>query len=403
VDWIAEALAGLDTKGLRRRPPERGCPAEEGEAASTDSLDGRTITVDGREYVSFASNDYLGLAGDERLRRAAADAAMRFGAGSGASRLITGTTALHRGLERRIARFKGTEDCVLFTTGYQAGVGTATALCGPGDAVILDKLSHACLVDGARASGARVRTYAHLDMKRLATALKKERASRRRLIVTDSLFSMDGDAAPLAEIVELAREHDAMVLVDEAHATGTTGSGGRGLIAELRVTGLGLASGRVAQMGTLSKALGSVGGFVAGSATLVEYLRNMARSYIYTTAPAPPALGAALAALDILESDDGATLIENLRANVAALGRACPGLAACSPIVPVVVGDAARAVAAQGCLRERGLWVPAVRPPTVPVGGSRLRISLSAAHTDDDIARLAGALHDLGLAEGTGE
>jgi len=233
--------------------------------------------------------------------------------------------------------------------------------------------------------------------------LEKEHSSRRRLVVTDSLFSMDGDTAPLADIVELARDHDAMVLVDEAHATGTTGPGGRGLIAELRVTELGLGSEHVAQMGTLSKALGSLGGFVAGSATLVEYLRNTARSYIYTTAPAPPAVGAALAALDILESDDGARLIENLRSNVAALARSCPGLAACSPMVPVVVGDAARAVEAQVSLRERGLWVPAVRPPTVPVGGSRLRVSLSAAHTDEDIARLAGALHDLGLAEGAGE
>jgi len=366
--------------------------------AGPDALDGRTITVEGREYVSFASNDYLGLAGDERLRRAAADAAMRFGAGSGASRLITGTTALHRELERRIARFKGTEDCVLFTTGYQAGVGAVTSLARAGDAVVLDKLSHACLVDGARASGARVRTYSHRDMDRLATALKKERASRRRLVVTDSLFSMDGDLAPLAEIVKLAREHDAMVLIDEAHATGTTGPGGRGLVAEL-----GLAAERIAQMGTLSKALGAVGGFVAGSATLIDYLRNVARSYIYTTAPAPPALGAALAALDILESDEGARLIENLRSNVAALAGACPGLVAESPVVPVVVGDAARAVEAQGCLRERGMWVPAVRPPTVPRGASRLRVSLSAAHSDEDIARLAAALHDLGLAEGTGE
>jgi 8-amino-7-oxononanoate synthase len=306
--------------------------------------------------------------------------------------------ALHRELERRIARFKGTQDCVLFSTGYQAGIGVVTSLAGAGDAVILDKLSHACLVDGARASGARVRTYAHLDMARLAVALEKERAARRRLIVTDSLFSMDGDVAPLAKICDLARDHDAMLLVDEAHATGTTGPGGRGLVAEL-----GLGSERVAQMGTLSKALGSSGGFIAGSSVLVEYLRNVARSYVYTTAPAPATLGAAIAAIDILESGEGAKLIEHLRANIAALASACPGLVAATPIVPVIVGDAARAVSAQATLRERGLWVPAVRPPTVPKGSSRLRVSLSAAHTEEDVARLAEALRGLGLSEGKGE
>ncbi len=399
MDWIIEELSRLEANGLRRRPPERGSPAAEGEAAVPEALDGRSIVVEGREYVSFASNDYLGLAGHERLRRAAADAAERFGSGSGASRLITGTMAVHRELERRLARFKGTEDCVLFTTGYQAGVGAVTSLAGAGDAVILDKLSHACLIDGARASGARVRTYAHLDMKRLAAALIKERSARRRLIVTDSLFSMDGDTAPLVEILELAREHDAMLLVDEAHATGTTGPGGRGLVAELGIAELGMASERVAQMGTLSKALGSVGGFVAGSRPLVEYLRNVARSYIYSTAPAPSATGAALAALDVLESDEGRALLERLRANVSALARACPGLLARSPIVPVIVGEAARTVEAQAALRERGLWVPAVRPPTVPRGESRLRVSLSAAHTDEDIGRLAGALGELGLFE----
>ncbi len=393
MDWITEALADLAAKGLRRSPPERAIAA-----AGPDALGGRAITVDGREYVSFASNDYLGLAGDARLRHAAAEAAERFGAGSGASRLITGTMSLHRELERRLARFKGTDDCILFTTGYQAGVGAVTSLAGAGDAVVLDKLSHACLIDGARASGARVRTYAHLDVARLAAALMKERSARRRLIVTDSLFSMDGDAAPLADICELAREHDAMLLVDEAHATGTTGPGGRGLIAEL-----GLASERVAQMGTLSKALGSVGGFVAGSGALVEYLRNVARSYVYTTAPAPPAVGAAIAALDILESDDGAKLLERLRANIAALAGACPGLVASSAIVPVVVGPATRAVEAQAALRERGMWVPAVRPPTVPKGASRLRVSLSAAHSGADVARLAEALRELGLAEERGE
>ena len=269
-----------------------------------------------------------------------------------------------------------------------------TALAAAGDSVILDKLSHACLVDGARASGARVRVCPHVNMKRLEELLAKESGSRRRLIVTDSLFSMDGDLAPLAATLALAQEHDAMLLVDEAHATGTLGPGGRGLVAEL-----GLDSPRLVQMGTLSKALGSVGGFVAGTRELVAYLRNTARSYVYTTAPAPAAVGAATEALRLVETEAETRpgLVDRLRTNVRRLGDACPKLGVKTPIVPVVVGEATRAVECQGRLRERGMWVPAVRPPTVPRGESRLRVSLTAAHTDEDVDSLAAALHDLGL------
>jgi 8-amino-7-oxononanoate synthase len=350
--------------------------------------------VDGQRYVSFASNNYLGLAGDERVRRAAATAAEKYGAGSGASRLIVGTLAIHRELEEKLACFKGTQDCILFTTGYQAGIGAVTALAGAGDSVILDKLSHACLVDGARASGARVRVYPHVDMKRLEELLAKESGSRRRLVVTDSLFSMDGDLAPLAEILALAEKHDAMVVVDEAHATGTLGPRGRGLVAEL-----GLISPRLVQMGTLSKALGSVGGLVAGTRELVACLRNTARSYVYTTAPAPAAVGAAMEALRLVETETESEpgVVAKLQSNVGRLADACPKLGVKTPIVPVVVGEAARAVECQAGLRQRGMWVPAIRPPTVPRGESRLRVSLTAAHTDEDIDSLAAALHDLGL------
>jgi len=383
TDWIADALAELAARELLRS--ERVLGQEEGEPP-----DGRTVAIDGRRYLCFASNNYLGLAGDERVRRAAAEAALRFGAGSGASRLITGTLSIHKRLERELAEFKGAEDAVLFVTGYQAGMGTVAALAGKGDAVILDKLSHACLVDGARLSGARLRVYPHLDTARLAALLERERTARRRLVVTESLFSMDGDLAPLRDICEIAFRSGAMVLVDEAHATGTTGPAGRGLVAEL-----GLASDDLVQMGTLSKALGSAGGFVAGTRRLCDYLRNSARSYIFTTAPPPAAVGAALEALRILRAEPW--LVERLRRNVERLSGACPGLGAKTPIVPVIVGESRLALAAQEALRERGIWTSAVRPPTVPRGGSRLRISISAAHTEQDIDVLAAALGELGL------
>jgi len=381
---MRQALDELAARGLVRSPPVLG-------PGDGEPPDGRTIVVEGRRYVSFASNNYLGLAGDARLRRAAADAAMRWGTGAGASRLIVGTLSVHRELERRLAAFKGAEDAALFPTGYQAGMGGVTALVGPGDAVILDKLSHACLVDAARASRARVRVYPHLDMDRLAELLARESGTRRRLVVTDSLFSMDGDTAPLAEIAALAERHDTMVLVDEAHATGTLGPGGRGLVAEA-----GVASARLVQMGTLSKALGSLGGFLAGTRDVCEYLRNTARAFVYTTALPAAAAAAALAALDAIESDHSP--VERLRANVAHLAGKLPALGVRTPIVPVIAGEADRAVEAQAALRERGLWVPAIRPPTVPRGRSRLRVSLTAAHTKADMDLLAGALVELGLA-----
>jgi 8-amino-7-oxononanoate synthase len=380
LDWIREEIDDLAAKGLIRHPP----------VLDPEPPDGRSIVVEGTRYVSFGSNNYLGLAGDARVRQAAARAAERYGAGSGASRLVVGTLAVHRHLERAIAGFKRTEDAVLFPTGYQAGIGAIAALAGPGDCVILDKLCHACLVDGARASRARVRAYPHLDVARLARLLDRERGARR-LVVTDSLFSMDGDLAPLEAIMAAADRFDAMVLVDEAHATGTVGPGGRGLAAAL-----GIDSPRLVQMGTLSKALGSVGGFIAGTRVLCDYLRNSARSYVYTTAPAPPAAGAALEALRILETEPA--LVDRLRENVDRLTARLPGLRASSPIVPVVVGEADRAIEAQAGLRERGMWVPAIRPPTVPRGTSRLRVSLSAVHTEDDLALLADSIRDLGLA-----
>jgi 8-amino-7-oxononanoate synthase len=380
VEWIRSALAALAESHRIRTPPVL-------DDDSDRRPDGRSIVVDGVRYVSFASNDYLGLGVSPRVAAAAADAAVRYGTGAGASRLIVGTSKLHRELERRIAAFKGTEDAVLFSTGYQAGVGAVGALAGASDAVLLDKLSHACLVDGARMSGARVRSYPHLKVARLVELLEREAGARRRLVVTDSLFSMDGDCAPVDAIVDAAERFDAMVLVDEAHATGTTGPGGRGVVAML-----GISSERLVQMGTLSKALGSLGGFVAASTDVCTLMRNTSRSYIYTTAPPPAAVAAALEALTIVEREP--ELLERLTANVRLLGELAPRLSVQSPIVPVVVGSEERAVECQRLLRERGIWVSAVRPPTVPRGQSRLRISISAAHAREDIERLAAALAD---------
>jgi len=357
--------------------------------------DGRTVVIDGRELISFASNDYLGLSTDERLREAAAEAACDLGAGSGASRLVSGNLALHEDLEERIARFKGKEAAVLFPTGFMAGVGTLQALAPRGTVIFLDRLSHACLIDGARlasAQGAKMRTYPHRDTKELERLLKKEKGATRRIIVTDGLFSMDGDLAPLGKLAELARGAQALLMVDEAHATGVMGERGRG-----SAEAAGVEDEVEISFGTLSKALGALGGFIAGSRELVALLRNRARSFIYTTAAPPAVLAAALAALEIVESDEGKTLREKLLANAARLRemlreKGIDTLASESQIIPVLVGEVEAAVDLSNKLLERGMLVPAIRPPTVPRGTSRLRVSLTAAHTAEDVERLAVAL-----------
>ncbi len=360
--------------------------------------DGRTVVIDGRELISFASNDYLGLSTDERLREAAAEAACDLGAGSGASRLVSGNLALHEDLEERIARFKGKEAAVLFPTGFMAGVGTLQALAPRGTVIFLDRLSHACLIDGARlasAQGAKMRTYPHRDTKELERLLKKEKGATRRIIVTDGLFSMDGDLAPLGKLAELARGAQALLMVDEAHATGVMGERGRG-----SAEAAGVEDEVEISFGTLSKALGALGGFIAGSRELVALLRNRARSFIYTTAAPPAVLAAALAALEIVESDEGKTLREKLLANAARLRemlreKGIDTLASESQIIPVLVGEVEAAVDLSNKLLERGMLVPAIRPPTVPRGTSRLRVSLTAAHTAEDVERLAVALGEL--------
>jgi 8-amino-7-oxononanoate synthase len=382
LDWIEEELASLERRGLRRRVRVRTGP----QAAR--------ITVDGRELVNFGSNDYLALAADPRVAGAAAEAAREDGWGSGASPLISGHSAWHERLQERLAGFEGTEAALLFSSGYAANTGTIAALAGPGDAVYGDRKNHASLWDGCRLSRADVRAYAHGDWRDLERLLSRSERCRRRLIVTDSLFSMDGDMAPLAELADLAERYEAMLLVDEAHATGVFGQKGRGVAEQL-----GVERRIAARVGTLSKALGCAGGFVAGSRLLVEWLVHRARSYVFSTAlPGANAAGATVA-LEIVQQEpqrrhDLLSRAADLRSQLAEQGWDIGRSA--SQIIPVVVGEAERAVAMAGALRERGLLVPAIRPPTVPEGEACLRISITYGHTVEMIERLVGTLRGIG-------
>jgi 8-amino-7-oxononanoate synthase len=380
--WIDEQLAALDRQGLRRQIRCR------------NGAQSARLLLDGRELINFGSNDYLGLAADPRLTQAALAAAAREGWGSGASPLVTGYAETHRRLEQRLAEFEGTEAAVLFSSGFAANSGTIAALVGPGDLVLTDRKNHASLLDGCRLSRADVRTYAHGDAQELGRLLERPGGHRRRLIVTDSLFSMDGDLAPLAELVELADRHGAMLMVDEAHATGVFGSRGRGLSEQA-----GLENRIPIRVGTLSKALGSLGGFVAGSRSLVEWLINRARPYVFSTAMPAPVAAAALAALDIVRDEPHRR--EGLLAQAAELRRVLTAEGwnlgrPASQIIPLVVGQPDRAVALSRALADRGLLVPAIRPPTVPQGEACLRISLTYGHTAEMVSLLIAALRVCG-------
>ena len=353
------------------------------------------VVVNGQEFINFSSNDYLGLANHPALKEAAAEAAGRFGAGSGASRLISGSLEVHHELEEALAEFKRTEAALLFSTGYAAAVGTITALVGREDFIVIDKLVHASIVDAARLSGARLRVFRHNDagdLRRILSWCREQSAVSpgQILVVTESVFSMDGDFAPLRELVKLKEEFGAWLMVDEAHATGLFGESRTGRIEEEGV------AGKVEiQMGTLGKALGSSGGFIAGSRTLVDYLINRARSFIFSTAPAPAASAAAMAGLKVVRGEEGAERvgilrerITELKSLVSALGNAPEH----SPILPLLIGDERAALAVGKKLLERGFLIPAIRYPTVGRGKARLRITCSASHTAEDVRRLAEAL-----------
>ena len=377
-----EALAAAD---LLRRP------------GVVESACGARVVIGGREVVCLCGNDYLGLANDPALKAAATQAVEKFGVGAGASRLVSGTSSLHVELERRLSEFKGSESAVVTPTGYMANHVAIHALAGRKDLILCDKLNHASIIDAALACGARVRTYAHCDPERLKALLDRHRGDHRRcLIVTDSLFSMDGDLAPLAEIVRLKKAFDAQLLVDEAHATGVLGEHGRGG-AEL----LGVEREVDATVGTLSKALGTMGGFVAGPSVLIETIRNVGRAFIYTTALPPAICAAAIKALEIVENEPQRRrkLLEMSR-NVRERLRDIDGFCAARQeagfqIIPLVIGDAGKALDLSRQLLEAGFFVPAIRPPTVPKGTSRLRVSLSAAHDQADLDRFVETLNQL--------
>lgn len=354
-----------------------------------DSAQGPLVQVDGRELVNFSSNDYLGLADSAELREAMKEGVHLYGAGSGSSRLVCGTMKPHMELEAALAAFKRTEAALSFSSGYAVALGTIPALVGSGDTIILDKLSHASLVDAARLSGATIRVFPHNHLGKLSKLL--ETAKGRVLVVTEAIFSMDGDACPLAEIVELKDRHGAWLLLDEAHAVGVLGPQGRGLTA---ACGL---EGRVElQMGTMSKALGLSGGYLAATRQVIDLVINRARSLIYSTAPPPCLAYAARIALGIITSPEGDRRREVLHQHVRQLSRGAPPMSA---IVPRIIGDETSAMAASARLRESGFLIPAIRYPTVARGSARLRITASAAHQPDQIQRLNQSLAALGLSE----
>jgi 8-amino-7-oxononanoate synthase len=376
--WIAADMEALRARGLER--PRR----------VRDGRQGREVRLDGRSLVNFGSNDYLGYAGDVRLTKAASRGACAEGFGAGASPLVSGHSLAHETLERAIAALLAVDDALLFPSGFAANAATIAALVGPGDLVASDARNHASIIDGCRLSRARVAIYPHRDLAELDRLLGEAGASARRLVVTDTLFSMDGTIAPLADLCAIARRHRAMLLVDEAHATGVFGNRGSGLVEEA-----GCADGVAVRVGTLSKALGAAGGFVAGHAELIHWLRHKARAWIFSTAHPPAVAAAARRAIELLAEEpqrrrELLSRAEEVRRRLEHAGLDTGG--AGGQILPVVVGEAAAAVAAAARLTEGGLFVPAIRPPSVPEGRSLVRVSLSWLHDATDLDRLVAGL-----------
>jgi 8-amino-7-oxononanoate synthase len=380
VSEIEQRLAELERLGLHRR------------LRLVSGPQGPRVQLDGEPVLLLCSNNYLGLADHPRVREAAAEAAMSWGVGAGASRLVSGTMTIHRRLEEHLAAWKGSEGCLLFGSGYLANIGTIGALAGAGDTIFSDELNHASIVDGCRLSRAEVVVYRHLDTEHLAWSLRHHGSGdgRRRLIVTDSVFSMDGDVAPLEEIVALAKEHDARVMVDEAHATGALGPGGRGAVAQA-----GLEGEVDVVVGTLGKALGSYGAYVCADGEMIRYLINTARSLIFSTAPGPPAVAGALAALELLEEHPDRVEQLNSAARTLRGALAHEGFPVAEDgmhIVPLLVGDADLAMRFCGEALQRGVFAQAIRPPTVPAGTSRLRLAAMATHTAEELEMAASVL-----------
>jgi 8-amino-7-oxononanoate synthase len=379
VTDVAERLEELRDRGLYRR------------LRLIEGPQGPTVTLDGRSVLLLCSNNYLGLADRPQVREAAAETALRWGAGSGASRLISGNMEPHRQLEERLAAFKGYEAVLLFGSGYLANTGVIAALAGRGEVVFSDELNHASIVDGCRLSRAETFVYRHGDLEHLAWGLRQA-SGRAALIATDGVFSMDGDVAPLPGLLELARRHGARLMVDEAHATGAVGHGGRG-----SVSAAGLSGEVDVVVGTLGKALGSYGAYVCAGAEIVDLLVNTARPFIFSTAPPPPAIGAAQAALALLEAEP--ELVDRLQANAALLRRSLSAagleVGGATQVVPVQVGEAETTMELCELALENGVFAQGIRPPTVPEGTCRLRLTAMATHRTED---LVAAAHMVGVA-----
>jgi 8-amino-7-oxononanoate synthase len=397
---LARELAAFEAQHTRRRRrlaeafPEPGDPT--------------AVRVGGRLLRNFCSNDYLGLSHHPALVRSATECMSRFGFGAGAAHLVSGHSLEHHALEEELAAFTGRERALLFSSGYMANLGVISALTDRHDLVLADRWNHASLLDAARLSGARLRRYAHVDMAQAAQMLLAQRAAAdsdeshksngggtaTTLIVTDGVFSMDGDLAPLPELVALAQRHDCALMVDDAHGLGVIGINGRGTLEQTGVA----ASAVPILVGTLGKALGTFGAFVAGDADLIDYLIQRARTYIYTTALPPVVAAASRAALRLVEQESWRrerlqSLTQRFRTAVAALG--VPLTTSTTPIQPLIVGEAAWALALSEALMNAGFWVAAIRPPTVPAGSARLRVTLSAAHREQDVDALAETLGQL--------
>lgn len=354
-----------------------------------EPIDAVRVKRNNQEFIMMASNNYLGLTHDLRVQQAAKYAVEQYGTGSGGARLTSGTFPLFNELELGIADFKHTEQALVFNTGYMANVGTITALMNKNSIIISDELNHASIIDGCRLSGARIERYNHKDIEHAEHILKNYKSSHK-MIITDGVFSMDGDIAPLDKLYELGKEYNALLMVDDAHSTGVLGNG-RGTAHHFRLTDVDV------QLGTLSKALGSVGGYVAGRKELIEYLVNYSRSFIFSTALSPADIGAALEALTIVKNEP--LVVEQLNENTAYMANKLQSMGIeCddeTPIFPIIVGDNERALSLAYELELRGIIITAIRPPTVPVGESRLRMTVTAAHSQEQLDYVANTLRDL--------
>jgi len=372
-DFIKEELDGIKKAGLFRALRT----IEEGKGAR--------VKIRGKELLNFCSNNYLGLAGHPEVVRKTKEILKKHGVGSGASRLVSGNFAIHEELEAKISKYEGTPASIVFPTGYMANLGTMQALVGAGDAVIIDRLNHASIIDGARISGAKLLVYPHRDMEELEIILKHAQIFKKRLIVSDHVFSMDGDVAPADKLAELAVKYKSMLMLDTAHSTG---------VLDLKIKD----KANVIIMGTLSKAIGSLGGFISGSRDLIDYLRNKARSFIYTTGLPPAMAAASLASFDIIEKDS--SYKEKLWDRVNYLKKKIQPLdfdtlGSETQIIPIMIGDARMAVDISNRLYSAGIFLSAIRPPTVPKGTSRLRMTVTAMHSKDDIDHLASKLKEI--------